>query len=122
MIKSPSIKIAETSKLLENIYRSVNISLINELKIACDNLGIDLYKVIDISSTKPFGFQKFIPGPGAGGHCIPVDPGYFSWLSKKKGFEIRFIKLAEEINFFRIKYIIKKIEFVIKNLKFKKEF
>ena len=120
VIKSPSIKIAETSKLLENIYRSVNISLINELKIACDNLGVDLYKVIDISSTKPFGFQKFIPGPGAGGHCIPVDPGYFSWLSKKKGFDIRFIKLAEEINFFRIKYIINKIEFVIKNLKFKK--
>ena len=119
VIKSPSIKIAETSKLLENIYRSINISLINELKIACDNLGIDIYKVIDISSTKPFGFQKFTPGPGAGGHCIPVDPGYFSWLSKKKGFNVKFIKLAEEINFFRTKYIIKKIENLINKLKLK---
>ena len=71
------------------------------MKIACDNLRSIQYKVIDISSTKPFGFQKFIPGPGAGGHCIPVDPGYFLGYLKK-GFEIRFIKLIEEINFFRL--------------------
>lgn len=121
VIKSPSIKIAETSKLLENIYRSVNISLINELKIACDNLGIDIYKVIEISSTKPFGFQKFTPGPGAGGHCIPVDPGYFSWLSKKNGMDVKFIELAEKINSYRTKFITNKIENFIKSSKLKKK-
>ena len=80
------------SKLLENIYRSINIALINELKIATHNLNIDIYDVIRIASTKPFGYQKFLPGPGTGGHCIPIDPIYFSWYSKKKGFDVKFIK------------------------------
>mgnify|MGYP001197943242 CR=1 FL=1 len=121
VVESPSIKIAETSKLLENIYRSVNIALINELKIACDNLGIDIYKVIDIASTKPFGFQKFAPGPGTGGHCIPIDPTYFSWLSAKKGFNVKFIELSAKINSFRTRFVTKKIEHLIKNYKTNKK-
>ena len=83
-VLTPSIKIAEMSKLLENIYRSINIALINELKIATTKLDIDIYDVIKVAGTKPFGFHKFFPGPGTGGHCIPIDPIYFSWLSKKK--------------------------------------
>ncbi len=117
-ILAPSIKIAEMSKLLENIYRSINIALINELKIATYNLNIDIYDVIRIASTKPFGFQKFLPGPGTGGHCIPIDPLYFSWLSKKKGVDVKFIKLSTEINSFRTNWIIKKtFNFIKKFLK-----
>lgn len=108
-VLSPSIKIAEMSKLLENIYRSINIALINELKIATHNLDINIYDVIKIASTKPFGFQKFVPGPGTGGHCIPIDPLYFSWYSKKMGFDVKFIKLSSQINSFRTSWIIKKI-------------
>lgn len=117
IILSPSIKLAEMSKLLENIYRSVNIALINELRIATLNLNIDLNKVIKIASTKPFGFQKFFPGPGTGGHCIPVDPTYFSWLSKKNGFAVKFIELSSEINKFRTNWIISKIKKKINNVK-----
>lgn len=116
VVLAPSIKIAEMSKLLENIYRSINIALINELKIATDNLGIDIYETIKIASTKPFGFQKFFPGPGTGGHCIPIDPLYFSWLSQKNGFDVKFIKLSSHINEFRTEWIIKKIKFLIKSL------
>ena len=83
-IKSKDIKSAELSKLLENLYRSVNIGLINELKIICDYLKIDSFKVIDLASTKNFGFQKFLPGPGLGGHCIPIDPYYLSGYQKKR--------------------------------------
>ena len=119
-IISPSIKIAEMSKLLENIYRSINIALINELKIATKKLDLDLYKVIEIAETKPFGFQKFLPGPGTGGHCIPIDPLYFSWISKKSGFDVRFIKLSSQINEFRTKWIIKKILNIAKKLKLSK--
>ncbi len=121
IIRSQSIKVAETSKLLENIYRSVNIALINELKIACDNLNIDIYKVIDIASTKPFGFQKFSPGPGTGGHCIPIDPTYFSWLSAKKGFNVKFIELSAKINSFRTKFVIDKIEKIIRKTRSKQK-
>jgi UDP-N-acetyl-D-glucosamine dehydrogenase len=116
-ILSPSIKLAEMSKLLENIYRSVNIALINELRIATLNLNIDLYKVIKIASTKPFGFQKFFPGPGTGGHCIPVDPTYFSWLSKKNGFAVKFIELSSKINKFRTNWIVSKIKKIVGNSK-----
>jgi len=119
VVTTPNIKIAETSKLLENIYRSVNIALINELKIACDNLNIDLYKVIDVASTKPFGFQKFAPGPGTGGHCIPIDPIYFSWLSSKKGFNVKFIELSAKINRLRTNWIITKITKIINKLRAK---
>ena len=117
IILSPSIKLAEMSKLLENIYRSVNIALINELRIATLNLNIDLYKAIKIASTKPFGFQKFLPGPGTGGHCIPVDPTYFSWLSKKSGFTVKFIELSSVINKFRTNWIIGKIKKKVNNAK-----
>jgi len=119
-VKSPNIKLAEMAKLLENIYRSINIALINELRIATLNLNIDLYKVIKLASTKPFGFQKFFPGPGTGGHCIPIDPTYFSWLSKKNGFAVKFIELSTKINSFRTNWIINKIAKKINATKYKK--
>jgi len=85
-------------KLLENIYRCVNIALVNELKMLCLRMGIDIWEVIAAASTKPFGFQAFYPGPGLGGHCIPVDPFYLSWKAKEYDFHTRFIELAGEIN------------------------
>src|SRR3954469_12037488 len=89
---------AEMTKLLENIYRCVNIALVNELKLLCLRMGINIWEVIDAASTKPFGFQPFYPGPGLGGHCIPVDPFYLSWKAKEFDFHTRFIELAGEIN------------------------
>ena len=89
---------AEMTKLLENIYRCVNIALVNELKLLCQRMGIDIWEVIAAASTKPFGFQAFYPGPGLGGHCIPVDPFYLSWKAKECDFQTRFIELAGEIN------------------------
>jgi UDP-N-acetyl-D-glucosamine dehydrogenase len=86
------------TKLLENIYRCVNIALVNELKLLCLRMGIDVWEVIEAASTKPFGFQPFYPGPGLGGHCIPVDPFYLSWKAKQWDFQTRFIELAGEIN------------------------
>ena len=89
---------AEMTKLLENIYRSVNIALVNEMKQLCLEMGIDVWEVIAAASTKPFGFQAFQPGPGVGGHCIPVDPFYLTWKAKQHGFRTRFIELAGEVN------------------------
>ena len=89
---------AEMAKLLENTYRHVNIALVNEMAIFCDELGIDLWSSIDAASTKPFGFQAFRPGPGVGGHCIPVDPNYLSHAVRKLGYPFRFVELAQEIN------------------------
>jgi UDP-N-acetyl-D-glucosamine dehydrogenase len=89
---------AEMTKLLENIYRCVNIALVNELKLLCLRMGIDIWEVIDAAKTKPFGFQPFFPGPGLGGHCIPVDPFYLSWKAKEFDFQTRFIELAGEVN------------------------
>ena len=89
---------AEMTKLLENIYRCVNIAMVNELKLLCLRMGIDIWEVIQAASTKPFGFQPFYPGPGLGGHCIPVDPFYLSWKAKEHDFHTRFIELAGEIN------------------------
>jgi UDP-N-acetyl-D-glucosamine dehydrogenase len=89
---------AEMTKLLENIYRCVNIALVNELKMLCLKMGIDIWEVIDAAKTKPFGFQAFFPGPGLGGHCIPVDPFYLSWKARAHDFHTRFIELAGEIN------------------------
>lgn len=89
---------AEMTKLLENIYRCVNIALVNELKLLCERMGINIWEVIEAASTKPFGFQPFYPGPGLGGHCIPVDPFYLSWKAKEWDFHTRFIELAGEIN------------------------
>src|SRR5437764_5726655 len=95
-VSSPAV--AEMTKLLENIYRCVNIALINELKLLCLRMGIDIWEVIEAASTKPFGFHPFYPGPGLGGHCIPVDPFYLSWKAKEWDFRTRFIELAGEIN------------------------
>jgi UDP-N-acetyl-D-glucosamine dehydrogenase len=89
---------AEMTKLLENIYRCVNIALVNELKILCIKMGIDIWEVIDAASTKPFGFHPFYPGPGLGGHCIPIDPFYLSWKAREWDFHTRFIELAGEVN------------------------
>jgi len=93
-----SAEIAEASKIVENVYRCVNIALVNELKLAFDKMGIDVWDVIKASATKPFGFQPFWPGPGLGGHCIPIDPFYLSWRARQCGAEARFIELAGEIN------------------------
>ena len=93
-----STQIAEFSKLLENIYRAVNIGLVNELKVAADHMGIDIWEVIEAASTKPFGFKAFYPGPGLGGHCIPIDPFYLTWKAREYGVHTRFIELAGEIN------------------------
>jgi UDP-N-acetyl-D-glucosamine dehydrogenase len=95
-VSSPAV--AEMTKLLENIYRCVNIALVNELKQLCMRMGIDIHAVIDAAKTKPFGFQAFYPGPGLGGHCIPIDPFYLSWKAKQFDFHTRFIELAGEIN------------------------
>jgi UDP-N-acetyl-D-glucosamine dehydrogenase len=89
---------AEMTKLLENIYRCVNIALVNEMKQLCAHIGIDIWEVIEAAKTKPFGFQAFYPGPGVGGHCIPVDPFYLSWKAAQMGFRARFIELAGEVN------------------------
>jgi UDP-N-acetyl-D-glucosamine dehydrogenase len=103
-VSSPAV--AEMTKLLENIYRCVNIALVNELKQLCQRMDIDLFEVIDAAKTKPFGFQAFYPGPGLGGHCIPIDPFYLSWKAKQFDFRTRFIELAGEVNIAMPYYVI----------------
>ena len=98
VIPVSSTKCAEMVKLLENTFRSVNIGMVNELAMMCDLLGVDVYEVIDAAATKPFGFSAFYPGPGLGGHCIPIDPHYLAWKLKALNFQARFIGLAAEIN------------------------
>jgi UDP-N-acetyl-D-glucosamine dehydrogenase len=93
-----STQVAEMVKLLENTFRAVNIGLVNELALMCDRMGIDVWEVVDAARTKPFGFMPFYPGPGLGGHCIPIDPFYLSWKAKEAGFEARFIELAGHVN------------------------
>jgi len=104
-----STKVAEATKLLENIYRSVNIALVNELKMLFDRMGIDIWEVIEASKTKPFGFQAFYPGPGLGGHCIPIDPFYLTWKAREYEFRTRFIELAGEINTNMPYYVVEKV-------------
>lgn len=101
-----STSVAEATKLLENIFRSVNIALVNEIKMIFDRMGIDVWEVIKASSTKPFGFMPFSPGPGYGGHCIPVDPFYLTWKAKEVDFPTRFIELAGEINTFMPYFVV----------------
>jgi len=101
-----SVKVAEATKLLENIFRSINIALVNELKIIYDRMGIDIWEVIEAASTKPFGYMPFFPGPGYGGHCIPVDPYYLSWKAKEVDYSTKFIELAGEINTFMPYYVV----------------
>lgn len=98
VIPVSSTQAAEMSKLLENIYRAVNIALVNELKMLCLRMGVDIFEVIEASKTKPFGFQAFYPGPGLGGHCIPIDPFYLTWKAREYDFSTRFIELAGDIN------------------------
>ncbi|HVJ04861.1 MAG TPA: nucleotide sugar dehydrogenase [Candidatus Saccharimonadales bacterium] len=105
-VSSPAT--AEMTKLLENIYRCVNIALVNELKQLCDRMGINIFEVIDAAKTKPFGYQAFYPGPGLGGHCIPIDPYYLSWKAKQFDFSTRFIELAGEVNGAMPYYVIEK--------------
>ncbi|HEY3928654.1 MAG TPA: nucleotide sugar dehydrogenase [Candidatus Koribacter sp.] len=106
LVSSPAA--AEMTKLLENIYRCVNIALVNELKQLCHRMDIDIFEVIDAAKTKPFGFQAFYPGPGLGGHCIPIDPFYLSWKAKQFDFRTKFIELAGEVNIAMPYYVIEK--------------
>jgi len=98
VVQVSSPKVAEMVKLLENTFRAINIGMVNELAMMCDRLGISVWEVIDAAATKPFGFMPFYPGPGLGGHCIPIDPFYLSWKVKEVGFEARFIELAGQVN------------------------
>jgi UDP-N-acetyl-D-glucosamine dehydrogenase len=93
-----STRVAELTKLLENIFRCVNIALVNELKMLCDRMNMDVWEVIQAASTKPFGFMPFLPGPGLGGHCIPIDPFYLTWKAREFEFQTKFIELAGEVN------------------------
>jgi UDP-N-acetyl-D-glucosamine dehydrogenase len=97
-VRVSTTRVAEMTKLLENIYRCVNIALVNELKLLSLRMGVDIWEVIDAAATKPFGFHPFYPGPGLGGHCIPIDPFYLSWKAKEYDFNTRFIELAGEVN------------------------
>lgn len=110
VIPVSSTQVAELAKLLENIFRSVNIALVNELKIICDSMGINVWEVIEAAGTKPFGFMKFQPGPGLGGHCIPVDPFYLSWKAKQYGVSTRFIELAGQINRSMPDFVVGKVQ------------
>ena len=98
LVPVSSCRAAEATKLLENIFRSVNIALVNELKLVYGAMGIDIWEVIQAAKTKPFGFMAFSPGPGLGGHCIPIDPFYLTWKAREYGQHTRFIELAGEIN------------------------
>lgn len=108
VIPVDSTQVAEFTKLLENIYRCVNIGLVNELKTVADEMGIDIWQVIDAAATKPFGFKAFYPGPGLGGHCIPIDPFYLTWKAREYGVHTRFIELAGEINRGMPHYVIRR--------------
>jgi UDP-N-acetyl-D-glucosamine dehydrogenase len=112
-----STRVAESSKLLENIYRAVNIALVNELKLLFDKMDIDIYEVIEAAKTKPFGFQAFYPGPGLGGHCIPIDPFYLTWKAKEFDFSTRFIELAGEINTKMPDYVLQKVQKAMNSVK-----
>jgi UDP-N-acetyl-D-glucosamine dehydrogenase len=104
-----STRVAEMVKLLENTFRAVNIGLVNELALMCDRMNIDVWEVVDAAKTKPFGFMAFYPGPGLGGHCIPIDPFYLSWKAKQSGFDPRFIELAGHINAGMPHYVVEKV-------------
>jgi UDP-N-acetyl-D-glucosamine dehydrogenase len=104
-----STKVAELTKLLENIHRAVNIGLVNEMKIVADRMGIDIFEVIDAAATKPFGFTAYYPGPGLGGHCIPIDPFYLTWKAREYGLHTRFIELSGEVNRAMPEYVVGKV-------------
>lgn len=104
-----SLEAAEMSKLLENTFRAVNIALVNEVALMCNRLGLNVWEVIDAAATKPFGYMKFVPGPGIGGHCIPLDPHYLSWKLKTLDFHSRFIDLAEDVNSYMPRYVVDRL-------------
>jgi len=109
VVRVSSCEVAEACKLLENTYRAVNIAMVNQWKMLCDRLGIDVWEVIDAAKTKPFGFQAFYPGPGLGGHCIPIDPFYLAWLARKNGMTAGLIEVAGQINTDMPRYVIDKV-------------
>jgi UDP-N-acetyl-D-glucosamine dehydrogenase len=109
VVRVSSPEVAEASKILENTYRSINIALVNELKVLYDRMGINVWEVIEAAKTKPFGFQAFYPGPGLGGHCIPIDPFYLTWVARKHGMTTRFIELAGEINTSMPTYVVTRV-------------
>ena len=109
VVSVSSTRAAEMTKLLENIHRAVNIGLVNEMKIVADKMGVDIYEVIDAAATKPFGFVPYYPGPGLGGHCIPIDPFYLTWKAREYGINTRFIELAGEVNSSMPEYVLNKI-------------
>ncbi|MBM3145962.1 MAG: nucleotide sugar dehydrogenase [Chloroflexi bacterium] len=111
-----SAEVAEMAKLLENTFRMINIGLVNEMAVMCDRLGIDVWEVIDAAATKPFGFMKFTPGPGLGGHCIPIDPLYLSWKLRSLDYTARFIELASEINLGMPRYVVRKVQDTLNEL------
>jgi len=111
-----SAKAAEATKLIENIYRSVNIALVNELKVLFDRMDIDIWETIDAAKTKPFGFQAFYPGPGLGGHCIPIDPFYLTWKARQFEFSTRFIELAGEINTSMPDFVVSKVIYALNDM------
>lgn len=113
VIPVSNCEVAEACKILENTYRSVNIAMVNELKVLFTRIGIDIWEVIDAARTKPFGFQAFYPGPGLGGHCIPIDPFYLSWLARRHEMATRFIELAGEINTSMPEYVVEQIAAVL---------
>ncbi|MBC8303064.1 MAG: nucleotide sugar dehydrogenase [Pelagibacterales bacterium] len=119
-IKSKKIEYAETAKIFENVYRSVNIALVNELKFILKKMKLDINHVIDLAKTKPFGFSEFRPGPGVGGHCIPIDPLYLSWAAKRKGYNTEFIELASKVNLDTTTKIFKELKKIIFKKKNKK--
>ncbi len=104
-----SCEVAEACKILENTYRAVNIALVNELKVVFERMGVDVWEVIDAARTKPFGFQAFYPGPGLGGHCIPIDPFYLTWAARRYGVHTRFIELAGEVNTAMPNYVVERV-------------
>jgi UDP-N-acetyl-D-glucosamine dehydrogenase len=109
VVRASTAEVAEACKILENTYRAVNIALVNELKMLYDRMGIDVWEVIDAAKTKPFGFQAFYPGPGLGGHCIPIDPFYLTWVARKYGMSTRFIELAGEVNTGMPAYVVRRV-------------
>ena len=109
VVRVSAPEVAEACKILENTYRAVNIALVNELKVLYDRMGIDVWEVIDAAKTKPFGFQAFYPGPGLGGHCIPVDPFYLTWVARQYGCNTRFIELAGEVNTGMPEFVVAKV-------------
>ncbi|MEZ6130293.1 MAG: nucleotide sugar dehydrogenase [Planctomycetaceae bacterium] len=116
VIPVASAEVAEACKILENTYRAVNIALVNELKTLFDRMGIDIWDVVDAARTKPFGFQAFYPGPGLGGHCIPIDPFYLTWLARRQGMSTRFIELAGEVNSRMPRYVVGQLAEFLNNV------